>query len=450
MFGLLLPRRAAAIIAGLFLVVGIALTTVYLWSPHATLRMTTGLPGTVGQRLISAFVSVSTAAHPRLRFELLPVANLVESSKALEDRKVDLAIVRSDVSPPINGQTIAIFRRDVIAVVLPPASPIKDASQLSGKTIGIPEGPLQEYNSKALDAVLGYFNVPPQAVKRVFLPLSEIGPAISHKHVAAVLAVGPIGAGEAVDVVAGVAKATKGAPEILAIDQGDAIAKRFPGFESIDIPEGAFKGHPPTPSDTVKSLAVSYRFVAPETMLNVVAGVIGRSIFQTKTKLMAVTPLASQIEAPDPDDKNPLLPVHPGVAAYLNSGDQSFFDSLQQYFYVVGIPLSLVGSLIAVVIGLLNNRKLEADQKRVYRFLVIADAARTADASELDALENEFDSIVASCVNTLAEGSSDAGHLPASSLAIDHARRAIERRNRQLDARFPDTRLEKVDSGDGS
>ena len=445
MFGLHLPRLATTMIAGAFLVVGLLLSIVYLWSPHATLRLTTGLPGSTGQRFISAFVAVSTKAHPRVRFQLVPVANLKESSKALEERKVDLAIVRSDVSPPANGQTIAILRRDVVAIVLPSASPIKDMSRLAGKAIAIPEGPMKDYNSKTLDTILSYFNISPEAVKRVFLPLSEIGLAVHRKHVAAALAVGPIGPGEAVDVVAAVAKATKGAPEILAIDQADAIGKRFPGFESIDVPDGAFKGRPPTPNDTVKSLAVSYRFVAPETMLNVVAGVIGKSIFATKAKLMAATPLASQIEAPDPDDKNPILPVHPGVAAYLASGDQSFLEAFQQYLYVVGIPLSLAGSFFAVVVGLFRNRKLVADQSRVYRLLVVADAARTAAPFELETLETEFHAIVASCVNQLAQGSSDAGHLPVSSLAIDHARRAIDRRRIQLNTPVARAPLEKVD-----
>jgi hypothetical protein len=58
-------------------------------------------------------------------------------------------------------------------------------------------------------------------------------------------------------------------------------------------------------------------------MLDVVAGAIARSIFKTKAQLVAKTPLASQIEAPDPDDKNPVLPVHPGVV---------LFDKFQQYF----------------------------------------------------------------------------------------------------------------------
>src|ERR1700730_8768258 len=44
----------------------------------------------------------------------------------------------------------------------------------------------------------------------------------------------PMGPGEVVDVVSAVKLATKGAPGILAIDEADAINKRFPGLESID------------------------------------------------------------------------------------------------------------------------------------------------------------------------------------------------------------------------
>ena len=55
------------------------------------------------------------------------------------------------------------------------------------------------------------------------------------------------------------------------------------------------------------TLAITYRFVAPNTMLDAVAGAIARSLFKTKALLVAKTPLASQIEAPDPDDKNPVL-----------------------------------------------------------------------------------------------------------------------------------------------
>jgi TRAP-type uncharacterized transport system substrate-binding protein len=361
------------------------------------------------------------------------VSDLKASSKALEDRKVDIALIRSDVSPPTNGQTLVILRRDVIAIVLPADSPIKNVAQLSNKTIALPLGPLQEDNSRALDLILNYFNVPSESVKRVFLPVSEIGAALRNKRAVASMAVGPVGPGEVVDVVAAVAKATKGAPEILAMDEAEAIGRRFPGFESLDIPEGVFKARPPTPNDTIKGLAVSYRFAVPVTMLNVVAGAISKSVLKAKAKLMALTPLANQIEAPDPDEKNPILPVHPGVAAYLASGDQSFFDALQQYIYVIGVPASLIGSGVAIVIGLMRNRKLEEDQQRIFRLLVIADEAAKAEPSELAALEDEFHVLVAACVAKLLDGSNAADQLPVS-LAIEHARRSIEARRVGLNA----------------
>jgi len=131
-----------------------------------------------------------------------------------------------------------------------------------------------------------------------------------------------------------------------------------------------------------------------------VAGAIARSIFKTKAQLVAKTPLASQIEAPDPDDKNPVLPVHPGVVAYLNSGEQSFFDEFQKYFYLGGMVLSMVGSAIALLVGHLNRKKSENDLRQIDRLIEFADNG-TADST-------------------------------AFSIAIAHARHAIEKQREAL------------------
>jgi NMT1-like family len=313
---------------------------------------------------------------------------------------------------------------------VPAKSPIDKIPNLAGKTIGIPQGPLQTYNEQTLDSILSYYNIPANAVKRVFLPLAGIGAAIHDKSLAAVLAVGPMGPGEAVDVVGAVKLATKGTPSILAIDEADAINKRFPGLESIDVPAGAFRGRPPIPDDTVTTLAITYRFVAPNTMLDAVAGAIARSLFKTKALLVAKTPLASQIEAPDPDDKNPVLPVHPGVASYLNSGEQSFFDEFQQYFYLGGMALSLAGSAIALLIGRFNRKKSESDLRQIDRLIELADKALTAQtASELKALEEELNGIIAWFVKGQASGTADS---TAFSIAIAHARHAIEKQREAL------------------
>ena len=163
------------------------------------------------------------------------------------------------------------------------------------------------------------------------------------------------------------------------------------------------------PDDTVTTLAVTYRMVVPETMLNVVAGLIGRAVMNTKEKLAAVDPAAAQIETPDADDSSPVLPIHPGFSAYLNSGDQSLLDSLQQYLYVVGIPGSLLGSLVALAWSRWQNRKLVDHEQQTYQLLVIADAARQADHAELERLEDELEALVRTCVDHMTSGARGCG-----------------------------------------
>jgi DNA-binding transcriptional LysR family regulator len=108
-FGLRFP-----LIAGAFLAVLAVLGAVYYWSPQATLRITTVVEGGVAHRFISTFISETTAAHPRIRFETVTVPDLRGSAKALEDGKVNIAMVRSDLPPPANGDTLVTLRRDVV------------------------------------------------------------------------------------------------------------------------------------------------------------------------------------------------------------------------------------------------------------------------------------------------------------------------------------------------
>jgi len=430
-FGLRITRFLALAVALILLVIGLVLAGFYYGSIHATLRITTGPEGGLAQKFISAFVAGTHAAHPRIDFKTVEVQDLAASAKALEDGKVDLALVRTDFQPPNNGQTLVILRRDVVALVLPPKSSVDSVVKLTGKTVVVPAGPLQEANSRAFDLILNYYNVSPDKVKRVFAPLDQIGAELKKGRAVAVVAVGPIGPGQVVDAVAAVAKATRGTPTILNFDDNDAISARFPALESVDIPQGAFRPRPATPDDDIKGVAVSYRFVVPVTMLDIVAGALGRSVVNTKARLMQLTPLASQIEAPDPSEKSTILPIHPGFAAYLNNGDQSFFDEFQSYAYVLGIPLSLLGSLIAMLTSVLSNRTSEARQKKLFRLLLIADEAGEAERDRLLELEAEYRALVSACVSELLAGELGADPGPVS-LAIEHTRRALEERRADL------------------
>ena len=54
---------------------------------------------------------------------------------------------------------------------------------------------------------------------------------------------------------------------------------------------------------------------------------------------------------------------------------QSFFDEFQTYFYMGGLALSTLGSLVAVVIGRLSRRKSQEELSRIDRLIGIADQA---------------------------------------------------------------------------
>ena len=334
-------------------------------------------------------------------------------------------------------------RRDAVAVIVPHHSSISSLADLAGKTVAIPTGPAQNDNSHALDLLLSFTIYAGQGETRVHGGRGH-GPAIEHKRAVAALAVGPIGPGEAVDTVASIAGTTKGTPKILGFDDADAIVKRFPMFESYDVPEGGFRAKPAVPDDTVTTLAVSYRFAVPITMLDIVADAIGRSILTAKAQLMNVAPMAGQIEAPDVSDQNPLLPIHPGFAAYLSNGDQSFFDQAQRYLYIFGIPLSIGASLITLLISTLNARGSKKDREAVERLLSIAHEANSADRERLEALESELHEAVAECV--AKSGEADKGEQWKTQIAMQHAMRRFERRDAALKAEASHDQKPSTDS----
>lgn len=419
-------RAAAALLA----LAGLTAASFYAGLVHADLRIATGPPGSAIQRLIATFAAANARLHPRVR--LLPVAedSLAASARALDAGRVDLAIIRSDLPPPANGLTVAVLRRDVIAIVVPPHSPITALAHLAGHAVAIQPGPVAADDARVLDALLDYVGVPGSRVERLVLDPAGLRAALQDRRAAAVFAIGPVGAGAAVDAVAAVARASGGTPALLAIDEGEAIHRRHPGLEPVEVPVGAFRGRPAVPAATVSSLAVTYRLVAARGMLDIVAGAVARSVFTARTMLTEATPFAGQIEAPDLDDKTPLVPVHPGVAAYLTNGDQSFFDTSQNVLYLGGIALSLVGSGLALAVSVGRRRRAAQERGLIAGLVAIADRAGDADAAELEALSQELHRLVGAALMRQAHGDG----LPSLiGPAIAHAREAIRTRQRRMD-----------------
>ena len=388
-----------------------------------TLRVATGPMGSDGQKFFAAFVRTVADAHPRVRLKIVPTADREASMKALLAGEADLAVVRSDMLTSSEAQTIAILRRDVVGLVIPPHAAIEKVNDLAGKTLGMMQGPAADEH--ILDQILSYYQIPADKVQRVVLAPNEISQAIRQKRVAAMYALGPAGPGPLADVVNAVAKAGKGTLTILDIEAADAIAQRFPILESVDIPAGAVGTNPLRPEDSVGTLSVTLRLVARASMPNYVAGEVARLLFVTKAKLAPTFPQVSSIEAPD-TTVGTALPFHPGAIAYYNGDMPNMLEMFEDYVYLGAIIFSAVGAVFAWMMSAWR-RALSPDQEQLLRLLAIVQEVPTADPDTLETLDKEVEAIHARAVERVAHEAIELEQFQVVSRVVTEVRQVIDK-----------------------
>jgi TRAP transporter TAXI family solute receptor len=379
--------------------------------------------GSDGQKFFAAFVRTVADAHPRVHLKLVPTADREASEKALVDGKADLAVVRSDMLTSSEVQTIAILRRDVVGLVIPPHAAIEKVNGLAGKTLGVVQGPAAD--ERILDQILSYYQIPADKVQRVVLAPNEISQAIRQKRVAAMFALGPAGPGPLADVVNAVAKAGKGTLTILDIEAADAIAQRFPILESVDIPAGAYGTNPLRPEDSVGTLSVTLRLVARASMPNYVAGEVARLLFATKAKLAPTFPQVGSIEAPD-TTVGTVLPFHPGAIAYYNGDMPNMLEMFEDYVYLGAIIFSAIGAVVAWMMSAWR-RALSPDQEQLLRLLAIVQEVPTADPDTLAALDKEVEAIHARAVERVAHEAIEPEQFQVVSQVVTEVRQVIDK-----------------------
>jgi TRAP-type uncharacterized transport system substrate-binding protein len=397
-----------------------------------TLTVATGPTLDGGLAYFAAVNQVFSEERPHVRLQRIQNDTLQASAKMLESGKADLAIARSDIAMPNNGQSIAIFRRDCLVLIVPAHSPVESLQGLAGKKVGLLRGGSEEQDAqleRLLNTILGFYNISTHRVDRVFLSAEEIGPAVAKKQVAGVLALAPEGPGPIPKAIAAIAHATRAQPDLIGDDQAEALAKRIPGTESTEIPVGAFGGIAPKPEEALTTLAVTYRLVARYSLSDFVAGEVARLVFLAKTRLIASSPLAMQIEAPDTEASS--LPVHPGAAAFFNGEQASLVDSATNILYLASIILGVFGSGFAWLIDSWRNPKSNDGRTAIERLISIMREAREADLAKLDQLEDEIDEIVERSLGADAAQNLDADQLNVLAIVIRQARQALEKHKKR-------------------
>jgi hypothetical protein len=395
----------------------------WLSSPTYGLRLAVGPTfSDDGQKFYAAFVRDMAEEYPWVRLRPVPAESWNAAGQALFDSSTDLAVLRSDDPAAGRGRTLIIFRRILAAFIADAKAGIESPRELSGKKVGILDGAQDERLIKTIIEFYGF-----QSGNIVAVAAADAGKAIREKRVAALLIVGPIGAGPVSDAISAVKKATKAEPALLDIDEAETFAKRYPVYETIEIPKGAFGAAPPQPEDKVNAVAVSVRLVSRASLANRGAGEITRIILATKAKLAASMPAVGQIEAPSTEEVGALA-VHPGTLTYLKGEQQSLLQILSDQSYTILLLAGVVVSAVGWMFSRFRRRKPGERQVALARLSELRRQACRDPAQSCD-IARELDDISGTLFDRMIAGDLGANQFLAASTIIDQLRAAARRQS---------------------
>ena len=472
------------------MIIGLGASAYYFAMRPVTLRIAVGPSNSDDVKAIQALTQSFSRDQLRVRLRPVITDGAVASAAAIGEGKADVAIVRADLDIPKNALAVASLRKNVAVLWVPtpagakgapaavksagkpanaedeedepvikakpakkakttkaksavasePAAPkgplpITKISQLAGKRIGvIGRTPA---NVSLLKVILSQYAVDPAKVQIVQFATNEVAEAVRSQKADVFMAAGPINSKITAEAISATSK-DGGAPTFLSIDLADAIAQNFPKYEAADIPAGAFGGSPDRPEDEVKTVSFPHLFVARQGLSDSIVGAFTRQLFAARLALMAEFPLSAKIETPD-TDKDAVIAVHPGAAAFVDGEEKSFMDRYSDYIWFALIGVSGMGSIGAWVASYLRRDERTNNTNLRGRLLDMLGIARKCESlKELDAMQAEADQILRETLICYEGGAIEEGSLNAFNIALEQFHNAVADRKAVIALDLPD------------
>ena len=412
-------RWGLAAFALVLALAALAFAGAYYVSQPTTFRVAVSTSDSQSRALMEAAAGIldGTKASVRLRVTASdgPLA-------ALEKGETDFAVARSVEIMKAQAQTVLVLRQDAAVIMVPKPSKISTLPDLVSANIGVVR---ESYmNGGGLAAVMGYYGVDITKLKLTPLAANEVAAAVRDKKVNALVIAGNLRAKSTAEAVADAARSFKGGARFLDIEAADAIAKRVPDIESIEVDKGLFGGYPPLPDDSVNTVGVSVRLVADARLANDRVSDFLSAIAMIKQQLIARVSGAGGLAIPDPDDESAFV-LHQGVRTYNKGEVVGLLDKYSDQIYVGGLLASALGSLFAGAFSMIENRRRRksiGEVMEIERVLEAVEGARSE--AELAGLAERADEVFRATLHKAMEGKIE----PATIAAFEMAYRDLRER----------------------
>lgn len=410
--------------------VAMALAAGYVASLPTTLKVQVPVHDEASRKLFDAAAEHFKTKRLPIRLEVSQAPSSAAALAALDKGDTDLAVARAEDLIKTKAQTALILREEGAVIMAPKTGKVKKFGDIIGANLGVVrEGPA---STGAFQALMAYYALDPGKIKPVLLQPAEVGPALRDKKIDALIVVGNPNSKYVADVVLDASRNTRGGIKFLDIEAAEAIARRVPELDSIEIKQGLFGGAPPLPTEELKTVGYTIRLAANDKLSDDRVGDLIRQMINARQNLGAVAPGAGQIKTPDKDDETTFV-IHPGVMNYGDGEIKTFFDRYGDWLYIGLFLASGIGSAFAGAFGWFNTRRRAITMARVREIEKLADAASEAKtADELDEIEKQMQTVFAYALDQAIFERLDEANLNTFKFALDEARNRIDRRRTAL------------------
>jgi TRAP transporter TAXI family solute receptor len=417
------------LIAVVFATVAAAVLGYYIANQPTTLRVAVGPVANENVRIVTAAIQTLKREREAFRLRLVLTESTMQSSAALDSGKADLALVRTDISYPRSGATVAVMHIDHVILVAPGGG-ASSVEELAGKTVALLRD--NPGNRSILQIVSQQAGFGESGIQHLTMRPTELKAALEQGKVAAVLVIGPITGRHVTETVNTVAEAGNGDITFIPIPETSAIEQRFPLLEAETIVRGSFGGPKPRPEKDTPTLTVSHQLLAAKTLADATVADFTRVILNAKAQIAADAPLAARMEAPDQEKASP-IPIHPGTITYLDGQTTTFLERYGDWFYIGIMGVGLCGSILAAWLGVRGQRaRAEIFERLAGLETLVATARNAPDTAALGEVDAEADRLFAYTLQQAAGSNLDAASLAAFNMGLTHVREAAATRRRML------------------
>lgn len=416
-------------LAAVLALIGLSVLAYYLINQPTVLRVAVGPVANENVRTITAAIQTLQREREPFRLKLVLTEGTHQTSEALDAGRADLALVRTDISYPRTGATVAMMQTDHVVLVAPAGGPTTVAD-LQGKAVGL----LRDHggNRELLKVISEQAGIDPATIRPVPVRQADLKLQLEQKRIHAVMIVAPITSRPVYEAVSATADAGDGEVIFIPVPDPGAIEQRYPLIESDNILRGTFSGTVVRPGKDTPTLTVSHQLLAAKSLPDATIADFTRVFINAKSLIAAEAPRAERIEAPDQEKTSP-IPIHPGTITYIDGQTSTFLERYGDWFYIGIMGLGLGGSLLAGWLGVRGSRSREQLMQRLEGLDDLLAAARAApDEAALSAIDREADKIFAYALHETARNNMDATSAMAFNMAITQVREAVVRRRQVL------------------